>query len=142
MFPRNPAVVPTELSESLILLSYALCPFYIVWRPRLILIQLISNSKSHGVKEGGEGAREAKLTRPFLRHPLGTTTNKQTPWPEFAGELYRQSNRSLSAKLVPTFVGRGCHVVNVTNFYCRILGFLDRSRYFIFQVAPQLFSRA
>jgi hypothetical protein len=25
--------------------------------------------------------------------------------------------------------------------YCRILGFLDRSRYFFFQVAPQLYSR-
>jgi hypothetical protein len=35
----------------------------------------------------------------------------------------------------------GCHVVNVTNPYGRILGFLDRSRYYFFQVAPQLYSR-
>jgi hypothetical protein len=35
----------------------------------------------------------------------------------------------------------GCRVVNVTGPYSRILGFLDRSRYFFFQVAPQLFSR-
>jgi hypothetical protein len=27
------------------------------------------------------------------------------------------------------------------NYYGRILGFLDRSRYFFFQVAPQLYSR-
>jgi hypothetical protein len=28
------------------------------------------------------------------------------------------------------FVDRGCHVVSVTDPYCLILGFLDRSRYF------------
>jgi hypothetical protein len=28
------------------------------------------------------------------------------------------------------FTDRGCHVVSVTDPYCRILGFLDRSRYF------------
>jgi hypothetical protein len=39
------------------------------------------------------------------------------------------------------FADRGCHVVSVTNHYGRILGFLDRSRYFFFQVAPQLYSR-
>jgi hypothetical protein len=39
------------------------------------------------------------------------------------------------------FAERGCHVVSVTNPYSRILGFLDRSRYFFFQVAPQLYSR-
>jgi hypothetical protein len=35
----------------------------------------------------------------------------------------------------------GCHVVSVTHPYGRILGFLDRSRYFFFQVALQLYSR-
>jgi hypothetical protein len=39
----------------------------------------------------------------------------------------------LSAKLVPTFADRGCHVVSVTYHYGRILGFLDRSRYFSFK---------
>jgi hypothetical protein len=39
------------------------------------------------------------------------------------------------------FAVRGCHVVSVTNPYGRILGFLDRSRYYFFQVAPQLYSR-
>jgi hypothetical protein len=40
-----------------------------------------------------------------------------------------------------TFTDRGCHVFSVTDPYCRILGFVDGSRYFFFQVAPQLFSR-
>jgi hypothetical protein len=32
----------------------------------------------------------------------------------------------LSAKLVPTFADRGCHMVSVTDPYGRNLGFLDR----------------
>jgi hypothetical protein len=52
-----------------------------------------------------------------------------------------RSDRRLSAKLVPTFADRGCSVVSVTDTYGRILGFLDRSRYFFFQAAPQLYSR-
>jgi hypothetical protein len=62
---------------------------------------------------------------------LQSNVNLRTcPWPESASELYRQSDRRLSAKLVPTFPDRGCHVVSVTNPYGRILGFLDRSHYF------------
>jgi hypothetical protein len=38
------------------------------------------------------------------------------------------------------FADRGCHVVSVTNPYGRIFGFLDRSHYYFFQVAPQLYS--
>jgi hypothetical protein len=63
---------------------------------------------------------------------------QQTLWPESAGELYRPSDRRLSAKIVPTSADRECHVVSVTDPYNRILGFLDRSRYFFYQVAPQL----
>jgi hypothetical protein len=66
---------------------------------------------------------------------------KKSPSPGSASELYRTSYRRLSAKLVPTFAGRGCHVVSVTDPCGRILGFLDLSRYFSFQVAPQLYSR-
>jgi hypothetical protein len=51
------------------------------------------------------------------------------------------SDRRLSAKLVSTFADSGCRVVSMTDPYDRILGFLDRSRYFFFQVAPQLYSR-
>jgi hypothetical protein len=48
-----------------------------------------------------------------------------TPWPYSASELYRASDRRLSAKLVPAFADRGCHVVSVTDPYGRIFGFLD-----------------
>jgi hypothetical protein len=47
----------------------------------------------------------------------------------------------LSEKLVPTFADRGCRVVSATDPHGRILGFLDQSRYYLFQVAPQLYSR-
>jgi hypothetical protein len=36
----------------------------------------------------------------------------------------------MSAKWLPTFADRGCHVISVTDPYGRILGFLDGSRYF------------
>jgi hypothetical protein len=49
---------------------------------------------------------------------------------ESASELYRPSDRRLSAKWLPTFADTGCHVVSVTDPWGRILGFLDRSRYF------------
>jgi hypothetical protein len=65
-----------------------------------------------------------------------------TPWTESANELYRPSDRRLSANLVPTFAEKGCHVVIATDPYGRILGFLDRSRYFYFLAAPQLYSRS
>jgi hypothetical protein len=70
-----------------------------------------------------------------------TIAMKSTPWTESASELYGPSDRRLSAKLVPTFVDRGCHVVSAKDAYGRILGSLDRSRYFFFQVAPELYSR-
>jgi hypothetical protein len=46
----------------------------------------------------------------------------------------------VSTKLVSTVADRGCHVVSVTNTYGCNLAFLDRSRYFLFQVALQLYS--
>jgi hypothetical protein len=57
------------------------------------------------------------------RKKLSLKTKQQTPWPESASELYQPSDRRLSAKLVPTFADRGCHVVSVTDLYGRILGF-------------------
>jgi hypothetical protein len=74
-------------------------------------------------------------------HLQAVVLKKKTLWPESASELYRPSNRLLSTNLVPTFGDRGCHVVGVTNPCGRILGFLDRSRYFFYQGAPQLYSR-
>jgi hypothetical protein len=54
-----------------------------------------------------------------------------TSWPESASELYRPSDLCLLAKIVSNFADRGCRVVSVTDPYGRILGFLDRSRYFL-----------
>jgi hypothetical protein len=53
---------------------------------------------------------------------------QKTPCLEYASELYRPSHRRLSAKLVPTFVDGGCHVVSMTDHYDRILDFIDWSR--------------
>jgi hypothetical protein len=69
------------------------------------------------------------------------TNKKQTPWRKSASELCRPSDRRLSAKLVlitEIIEDRGCYVDSMTNPYGRILGFLDRSRYFFFKVAPVL----
>jgi CBS-domain-containing membrane protein len=81
----------------------------------------------------------------YLKHNVSETgfyqNKQQTPWLESASKLYRPSDPRLLVKLVPTFADRGCHVVSVTDPYGRILGFLEWSRYFFFQVAPQLYSR-
>jgi hypothetical protein len=66
---------------------------------------------------------------------------ERTPWPQSASELYRPRDRRLSTKLVPTFADKECCVVSATDSYGRILASLDRSRYFFFQVAPQLYLR-
>jgi hypothetical protein len=55
-------------------------------------------------------------------------------------ELCRLSDLRLSAKLVPIFADRGRRVVSATDPHGCILGFLDWSRYFSIQVAPQLSS--
>jgi hypothetical protein len=95
-------------------------------------------------KKTGGGTQNRQRTASFRLNFPSRAENRtffKTPWPESASELYRPIYRRLSAKLVPTFAERSCHVVSVTEPYDRILGFLDRSRYFLFQVAPQLWSR-
>jgi hypothetical protein len=57
-------------------------------------------------------------------------SKNKIPWSESASELYRPSDRRLSAKRLPTFADRGCHVVSVKDPSSRIVDFLDRSRYF------------
>jgi hypothetical protein len=87
--------------------------------------------------------KKLKLKRVILRfyqiiarETLDMNIQTQTLWLYSASELYRASDRRLSAKLVPTFADRGCCVVSATGPYGLILDFLDRSRYFFFQVAP------
>jgi hypothetical protein len=84
------------------------------------------------------------LHKTFVMWKTNKQTNKQkqTLWSESASELYRSSDRRLSANLVPTFADRRCHVVKVTDPYDRIFAFLDRSRYVFYQVAPQLYSQS
>jgi hypothetical protein len=66
----------------------------------------------------------------YCVYSASCTYKKKTPWSESASEPYRPSDRRLSAKWLPTFADKGCHVVSVTDPYGRILSFLDRSRYF------------
>jgi hypothetical protein len=65
--------------------------------------------------------------------------NTKTPWPQCASELYRPSDRSLSAKLVPTFadrVPRGQREESLRP-YPRI----SRLEPLFFKVAPHMYSR-
>jgi hypothetical protein len=62
---------------------------------------------------------------------------KQTSWLQSASEPYRSSDRLLSPKLMPSFAHEGVSC----GPYDRNLVFVDRSRYFFFQAAPQLCSR-
>jgi hypothetical protein len=80
----------------------------------------------------------SKIDVQLFISPADKKQSKQISWPESASELYRPNDRRLLAKLVPTFADGGCQVFSVADPYGRILGFLDRSRNFFFQVAPQL----
>jgi hypothetical protein len=64
---------------------------------------------------------------------------KKTPWSETASELYRPSDRRCRRSDCQLL--RIGHVVSVKDAHGRNLGFLDRSRYFFYQVASQLYSR-
>jgi hypothetical protein len=88
---------------------------------------------------GAVRAQVGAHAKPLMeqQNSLTYTTTKQNN----SGALVRQSDRRLSAKLVPTFADRGCRVVSATDPHGRIIGFLDRSRYFSIQVASQLYSR-
>jgi hypothetical protein len=59
---------------------------------------------------------------------------------KFLGPSPRANYADQATALVPTFADRGCHVVGVTDPYSINLGFLDRSCYFFFRAAPQLYS--
>jgi CBS-domain-containing membrane protein len=49
--------------------------------------------------------------------------------------LSPRTNYTDRAKLVSSFAGRVCHVVSVMDPHGRILGFVDQSRCFFFEVA-------
>jgi hypothetical protein len=56
------------------------------------------------------------------------------------GNYTYQATAACRRSVVSTFADR-CRVVSAADPYSRVLGFLDLSRYFFFQVAPQLYSR-
>jgi hypothetical protein len=72
---------------------------------------------------------QIKLPIHNVRRILSVVWGGETPWPESASKLYRPSDRRLSAKLLPAFVDRVCHVVSVTDPFARILDFLDWQLY-------------
>jgi hypothetical protein len=51
-----------------------------------------------------------------------------------------QTERPPLVDEVTIFADRTCSVVSVTDSYGRILGFLDWSRYYFFQIASHLYS--
>jgi hypothetical protein len=59
------------------------------------------------------------------------------------GPLANYADRAtpLVGEVAPTFADRGCREVGATDPPVVSLGFLDRSRYYFFQVAPQLSSQ-
>jgi hypothetical protein len=56
----------------------------------------------------------------WLEHNI---LQNKTPWTESASELYRPKDRSLSAKLLPTFADRECRVLSPTDPHGRISRF-------------------
>jgi hypothetical protein len=70
---------------------------------------------------------------------VGSTAHLESKSPRGTDPTSR--SMPTSAKLVQNFEDRGCRMASATNPHGRILGFLDRSRYFFFGVDPQLYSR-
>jgi hypothetical protein len=79
---------------------------------------------------------EKNIPVPRLRH-----NEQQTPWSSPRANYTDRETAACRAKLVPTIADRGCRSVSATDPHGRILDFLDRNRYYFFQVAPQLYSR-
>jgi hypothetical protein len=84
---------------------------------------------------------EPKELYSYKLSEVSNINKNEIPWTESESEPYRPSDFLLSAKLVTTFEDRQRRLLRATDPYGRILGFLDRSRYFFYQVAPQLYSR-
>jgi hypothetical protein len=79
--------------------------------------------------------RNVVCARKFLTTYLYTKKNSETWAPR--DRIIPTERPPLVGEVSDNF----CHVVSVTDPYGRILGFLDRSRYYLFQVAPHLSSR-
>jgi hypothetical protein len=64
-------------------------------------------------------------------------TKKQTPWPESTSDLYRPSDRRLSANLVPTFADRGVSRSQGSGSPTAVISVSRPELVLFLQVAPQ-----
>jgi hypothetical protein len=86
-------------------------------RPLPNIFYLSFEGKSYSTEVYTEGRTKKEILK--LRNNwqiLILNEEKKTPWPQCASELYRQSDRCLSAKLVPTFADRVCRVASVADY--------------------------
>jgi hypothetical protein len=104
---------------------------YDLYSQSLRHFKLCALGKSYGLLVG----------KPEGRGPLGRPRRRSVDNRSWVRQRTIPSDRRLSAKLVPTFAYKRCHTVSVKDPYGRILGFLDRNRYYFFKVAPQLYWR-
>jgi hypothetical protein len=67
---------------------------------------------------------------------------EEISWPESARTISTE-RQSIVSEVSANFCSyiEECRVVRAADPYGSILGYLDRNRYFFFQVAPQLYSR-
>jgi hypothetical protein len=89
---------------------------------------LMARSNSRRVEIAGTVPLCAPSAALFMYNCNEDLTNKKKQTNKLRGLSPRANytDRRLSAKLVPTFADRWCHVVSVTGPYGRILGFLNR----------------
>jgi hypothetical protein len=71
---------------------------------------------------------DQKISEYEYMHFIFCILKSITLWPWSASELYRPSDRRLSAMSVPIFADRGCHMVSATEPHGHILDFLDRKQ--------------
>jgi hypothetical protein len=81
------------------------------------------------------------LLNGYRGHTTLGDKEKLNPVALSASELYRLSDYHLLAKLVTTSADRGHRIVSAMDPHSRILGLLDHSCNFFFQVARHLYSR-
>jgi hypothetical protein len=133
------------MSNAFLLAIRVLCLFLVHRGIRSVA----ENSGPHWASATNPGTQNPLIQR-SLREDAATSccsvllNNKQTNKLRGLDSRANYTNRATAAcrrSQFQRFADRGCHVVSVTDLYGRILDFLDWSRYYFFQVAPQLYSR-
>jgi hypothetical protein len=82
---------------------------------------------------------------PFFPSPNLSYKEGHCPAAGALGKIREQTTPTERSLLVgevsAKFADRGSRVISATESHGHILGFLDRSRYYFFEIAPQLYSR-